>query len=199
MPRLPRFARRSDAPCRPAPRHRIRGRGEHGAVAVEAAFVSILLFAVISGVVEVSMFLRDVYEVSSASRSGARVASSEPLAVDFAGEAARQVASGLDDLDPARVTGIWVYRADSSGDPVSGPGCAASCVKFTLNSAGVPNVGDGYWSGRNACAGTAVDSVGVRVEYRHNSLFGVLDERSITERTVMRLEQIPSTSPCVSS
>ncbi|MGL5817852.1 MAG: glycosyltransferase 87 family protein, partial [Phycicoccus sp.] len=189
----------SVAAARP-PRTRRPGSTERGAVSVETAFIVVVLFAIVLGVVETAVFFRNTYEISSASRSGARAASAQPMATDFARQAALQAASGMGDLDATRIVSIWVYKANvSTGGPVGGAACASSCVKFTVNSSGVPSAGTGGWSGRSACASGTVDSVGVQVQYRNKSPFPPFDEQLITERTVMRLEQLPSTVLCVSA
>ncbi|MGL5818411.1 MAG: glycosyltransferase 87 family protein [Phycicoccus sp.] len=191
---------RARSAAMPRPGVRRAGGRERGAVSVETAFIVVVLFAIVLGVVETATFFRNTYEISSASRSGARAASAQPMATDFARQAALQAASGMGDLDATRIVSIWVYKASlSTGAPVGGAACASSCVKFTVSSSGVPSAGSGGWSGRNACASGTVDSVGVQVQYRNKSPFPPFDEQLITERTVMRLEQLPSTVVCVST
>ncbi len=200
------------------PRHRVRHRPatsggrvlrhERGAIAVEAAIVSTLLFTILAGIVDVSMLFRTTYEVSSASRAGARLAAQEPLAPTFARDAAVQVVASLDGMDYTRVTRIWVYKANPSsptGEPASGSTCSTQCVKFTVTSAGVVSAGTGSWTGRKACAGEPVsgvdpvDAVGVRVQYRHNAPIKFADEQLVQETTTMRLEQLSASLVCVSS
>ena len=59
-------------------RRRCRRARERGAVAVETAFVSMLLISILYSIAETSFLLRDGMVVSSASRAGARIASSLP-------------------------------------------------------------------------------------------------------------------------
>ncbi|HMM95739.1 MAG: pilus assembly protein [Micrococcales bacterium] len=176
-------------------------RDEQGAIALEAAIVFLFLFTLLAGVVDVSLFFKDTYSVSSAARAGARMAAADPLSTTFARDTATQVASALTDLDYSRVTEIWVYKADpDTGDTMSGSTCGTKCVKFTLTAPGVASAGTGTWTSRNACASTSVDvdSVGVLVRYRHKAAVMFANNQIITERVTMRLEQIPSTQQCVS-
>ena len=171
-------------------------------MAVEAAIVSTLLFTIAVGIVDISMLFRTSYEVSSASRAGARLASAEPRAINFARDAAQQAVASMADLDGTRITKLWVYKANTasaSGDPVSGNTCSSSCVQFTVDATGVVSAGSGSWTARQACAGGTVDSVGVRVQYRNDAPIRIGENALLEETTVMRLEQIPATLTCVSS
>lgn len=176
-------------------------RDERGAVALEAAIVFLFLFAILAGVIDISMYFKDSYSVSTAARAGARMASADPLASPFTRAAATQAASGLTDLRWQDVKEIWVYKANVGTTSVlATPAvCAVNCVKFTLTAPGTPSAGSGTWPTRNACSGTlaAVDSVGVRVVYRHKASVMFANNALITEDVVMRLEQIPSTQPCI--
>ncbi|MGL5929741.1 MAG: TadE/TadG family type IV pilus assembly protein, partial [Dermatophilaceae bacterium] len=178
---------------RPLGARRRPPRDERGAVSIEAAFVGVLLLVILSGVIDVSVLFRTTYEVSSASRAGARLAAAEPMAPTFARDAARQVVSSMEGMDYRRITELWVYRADPSsptGEPVSGSGaCGSQCVSFDVTPSGNVTGGLGAWSGRNACAGGNVDAVGVRVQYRNEAPITFGDDVLIEETTVMRLEQ----------
>ncbi len=175
-------------------------RDEQGAVALEAALVFLFLFFIVAGIVDVSMFFKDSYSVSTAARAGARMGAADPLNSTFARSTATQAASAMTDLDWARVTEIWVYKANATtGDTMTGSTCSTSCVRFTLTASGTPSAGTGSWTSRNACSGTNVDSVGVLVRYRHRAPVMFANNAEITERVIMRLEQIPSTQTCIGS
>ncbi|MGL4744528.1 MAG: TadE/TadG family type IV pilus assembly protein [Dermatophilaceae bacterium] len=197
-PSLSADAQRRCVGTRPRP-----PRNERGAVAVEAAFVGTLLFGILSGVVDTSVLFRTTYEVSSASRAGARLAAAQPMATNFARDSARQVVASMAGLDYTRITRLWVYRADPdspTGEPASGSeACGTKCVSFSVSSRGAITRLSGSWSGRNACAGGVVDTVGVRVQYRNDAPITFGDDRLVQETTVMRLEQISSGAVCVSS
>jgi len=182
-------------------RRRLRRR-ERGAVAVETALVSLVLATILAGIIDTSMLFRDSLSVSSAARGGARTASSEPLASTFARDAAQQAVNALSDLQYTRITKLWVYKANAStGDPVGGwGGCSSNCVAFTVSATGTVSAGTGTWSGRNACAGSTLDAVGVYVQYNHPSTIGVFfNNQPISEHAVMELQPIPSSATCVSS
>ena len=51
---------------------RPRGRGERGAVAVEAALVTPILFLLVLGIIEMSLYMRDTISVTSSVRTGGR-------------------------------------------------------------------------------------------------------------------------------
>jgi Flp pilus assembly protein TadG len=182
-------------------------------VAVEAALVSTMLFTILAGVVDVSMLFRTTYEVSSASRAGARLAAQEPLAPTFAHDAAVQVATSMEGMDYSQVTKLWVYKANPNsptGEPASDSNCTSGvkCVRFTLSAdvAGHPVVspGTGTWTGRKACAFDPVagvdqvDAVGVRVQYRHHAPIMFGDGHLVQETTTMRLEQLSTALVCSS-
>ena len=123
---------------RPGPRGPRAAHSERGAVAIEGALVFTLLFTILAGVVDVSMLFRTTYEVSSASRAGARLAAQEPLSPDLAADAAQQVASAMDGMTYSRITKLWVYKANPNsptGEPASDSNCTSGvkCVKFTVS------------------------------------------------------------------
>lgn len=178
-------------------------RDERGAVALEAALVITLLFTLLAGVVDISMFFKASYQMSSGVRAGARTAASEPLASSYAQDAADQVAAMLKgmDADPTRVKKIWVYNADTtsvSSDPLS-VNCTSNCMQYTYNSGtGKAVYAGGSWSSRSACASgnPLIQSVGVRVEYQFKAPVKFFDGKLITESSIMRFEEIPATKTC---
>ena len=195
----------------PGPRGVRVARAERGAVAVEAAIVSTLLLTIIAGVVDVSMLFRTTYEVSSASRAGARLAAQQPLDPNLAQHAAVQVATSMDGMNYSDITKLWVYKANPNsptGEPASDSNCTSGvkCVKFTVSAddKGHPKVSDptGSWTGRKACAVDPVggvdqvDAVGVRVEYMHRAPIMFGDGKLVQETTTMRLEQLSSALVC---
>lgn len=163
----------------------------------------LFLFTILAGVVDLSMFFKTSYQLSSGARAGARTAASEPLASSYAADAAAQVVSTLMGMEAARVQAIWVYNANTTtGDPVNA-GCSADCVRFSVTSDAqgkITGVGtsSGTWSSRSACAtGTpTIQSVGVRVQYRYDAPIQFAENTVITESSVMRFEEIPSTKTC---
>ena len=165
-------------------------------MALEGAIVFLFLFTILAGVVDVSMFFKDTYSVSTAARAGARTAAADPMNTTFARDAARQAASAMTDLDWQRVTEIWVYKANpTTGATMTGSTCAVQCVRFTLIRAGCPERRVGrldraerlHQPHRPGGLGRRAGAV------PHTAPVMFADNQIITERVVMRLEQIPST------
>lgn len=178
-----------------------RRSGERGAVAVETALVSMLLLTIIYGVVETSFLYRDALVVSSASRAGARMASSMPREATFASDTAAQVASTLgNSMDLSRVNAVWVFKANpATGLPDSGGfGSCTVCAKYVGSGASLVADGPSGWAAgsQNACAGSQ-DSVGVYVQYRYPSRLGwFFRNQRLAESTVMRIEPYDQAGPC---
>ncbi|MGG5258012.1 TadE/TadG family type IV pilus assembly protein [Phycicoccus avicenniae] len=174
-------------------------RDERGAVALEAALTFMFLFFILAGVIDVSIFFKNTFSVSSGARAGARMGSADPLNANFAKVTATQAASAMTDLDWTRITEIWVYKANTATNTLYVPtSCGVvGCVKFTVTAPGTVNAGTGVWTLRNACSGTTIDTVGVLVKYTNKAPVMFANNQVITEDVAMRLEQIPSTQTCV--
>jgi Flp pilus assembly protein TadG len=170
-------------------------------VAVETALVSLVLLTIMYGVVETSFLYRDALVVSSASRAGARVASSLPRDASFASAGVGQVADALgNSMDLSRVTAVWVFKANpATGLPDSGSfASCTSCVKYLGTSGGLVVDGAAGWSAtaQDACAGTQ-DTLGVYVQYRYPSRLGwFFTNQRLQESTVMRLEPYTGAGTC---
>lgn len=173
-------------------RWRLRGRRhERGAVAVETALVSTMLITILYGVVEVSFLYRDSMIITSASRAGARMASSLPRQ-DFAAVTATQVQDALNGVPLSGVQQVWVYKAaNGTATPTATvPGsCSTNCARFVPSSGNLVRSGGSGWavSAQNACA-TKQDYVGVFVQYTYASRVGLFNGKTLSENTVMRLE-----------
>ncbi len=184
-------------------RRRLLQRGskkERGAVAVETAFVSMLLITILYGVVEVSFLMRDAIVVSAASRAGARMASSLPRDATFASLARGQVEDALAGAQMDRVDKVWVFKANAStGLPDSGGFASCStCVKYKgSGNLLIPDGAPGWTAAQqNACLGSQ-DYLGVYVEYRYPSRLGFFfGNKVLTESTVMRLEPYSGLGTC---
>jgi Flp pilus assembly protein TadG len=141
-------------------RGRVRRREQRGAVAVEAALVTPFLVLLVLGIIEFSMVMRDYVAVTSASRSGARIASANggagPQVCDAgetgtecantsAPELAKLAANAIQTqgsaLNKDQINYLLVYKANAKGYPgtLSGWGSspltdcknAGSCVAYT--------------------------------------------------------------------
>ena len=171
------------SPCKRAgdrPRdNRPTRRSERGAVAIEAAIVTGVVFAMIFGILEMAFLMRDYVGVTSASRVGARAASTgasagtcvpDPAdtvpcppngAPKLAQMAADAIGSARTVLAKDSIDYIMVYKANAAGFPGSATsmpamsGCTTSCVAYRWSaSQNRFRYAQGSWDSRtiNACA-----------------------------------------------
>jgi len=96
------------------------GHRDGGAVAVEAAMVSLLLVILLFGIIESSFLFKDWLSVSAAARAGARMGASQPRSPSFAQDSANQVTNALSDLKPANLREVWVYQTTAGNSPEQG-------------------------------------------------------------------------------
>ncbi len=188
-----------------SPRRLTRRRSQRGAVAVEAAIITPLFVLLVFGIIEFGLMFKDYLAVVSSVRAGARIASAEPRTVNFATDAAAQIAREGSALDLAQVSELWVYKANkTTGTPVGYTDFSncTTCVKFKWDTSSkqfLPIAGT-TWdpNSQNACAGdSAHDSVGVYLKYRHPSVTGMIIKNfDLQSSTVMSFEPLAQTSPC---
>lgn len=182
-----------------------RRRGQHGAVAVEAALITPVLIFLVFGMIDFGMLFKDYLAVTSASRAGVRIASAEPRQATFAQDAANQVLKEGGALNEPDITSVWVYKAGTNGYPSGRSDFAACsvCVKFT------PLVVGGVWTMKqqsntwpattqNACSGDVNrDSIGVYVKYAHEATVGLFfDTFDLQDYSVMSLEPVTVAATC---
>src|SRR4051794_31402242 len=129
-----------------------RGRNERGAVAVEAALVTPLLFVMLFGIIEMSLLMRDVVSASSSVRAGARTGSALAAAgpcntactPTTAPALAQSTASAIERAGSAlpedAMQWLMVYEDNGNGYPIgqtalaSSTGaalCSSNCVVYT--------------------------------------------------------------------
>ena len=157
----------------------MRRRSEHGAVAIEAALVTGVLVAMIFGILEMAFLMKDYVGVTSASRTGARAASTgasagscvpDPSdtvrcpphgAPELAQKAADAIGSSRSVLSKDAIDYIMVYKANTAGFPGSATsmpdlsGCTSDCVAYRWSDAQNRfRYAQGSWDSRtiNACA-----------------------------------------------
>lgn len=131
-----------------------RRRDEEGAVAVEAALITGVVFLIIFGILEFTFIGRDYVGVTSAARVGARIASTaadagpcvpEPtdevpcpnkLVPELAQQAADEIGRSVTALPKDSISHLLVYKANQSGNP-SAPRavptlatCVTECVAY---------------------------------------------------------------------
>ena len=203
-------------------RRRARRSEERGAVAIEAALVTGVVFAMIFGIVEMAFLMRDHVGVASAARAGARAASVGAAAgscttspadsvpcpgnsvPELAQLAADAIASANTVLPPDSVTYIMVYKANEDGFPgtaTSMPalsGCGTDCVAYRwYPSQNRFRYAQGSWDSRqiNGCSGSPapLDAVGVQVVVSHDFLTGVFGQSmELSDHSVMSFEPLPN-------
>ncbi len=200
-----------------------RRRDDAGAAAVEFALVALLLFSLLLGIIEGTLLLRDNVSVSSAVRTGARIASAEagagpgtcptganpppcspanvPKLAQDAADAIQKAGTAMpqDNIDE-----IWVYKSNANGFPggastLAASACTAatSCVVYRWNDASNRfQYASGAWISTSiaACVG-ASDSVGVVMKATHRYLFGLFGTtQSMSDRAVMQFEPLATDS-----
>jgi Flp pilus assembly protein TadG len=184
-------------------------RDERGAVLVEAAFVLPLLLFFLFGIIEFGGAYKDSLTVESATRTGARTASALPRDATMNSAVANAVATAVKALPASGPKELWIYKAQTDGTP-AGTGnftnCGAStCWKFTWNSSSQTwTAVNGYtWDPltQNACTiNGGPDSVGIYITAEHTFVSGMFNfifpggKKTLTDRTVMRLEPVASSS-----
>lgn len=171
----------------------------------EAVFILPVLFAITLAVTEFGFYFSSSSTTIAASRDGARYGTAfyatraDKLAV---GDEIRGVVE--EDLGVLTGQGVpvqmWIYKAAPGGLPIGGLACTDDCMRYTWDgSEFVFQPGSSaIWTVVDACATTAspeIDDIGVMVEVRHDLLTGVIggSDRTIRERTVLRLEPLPTT------
>jgi hypothetical protein len=202
--------------------HRTKARRlrERGAVAIETALVMPLLLAVLFGIVEMSLLIRDHVAVTSAVRVGSRIASaaadagpgtcetgstappctsaSSPALAQAAADAIQRAGTAMpaDSIDY-----ILVYKANAQGFPGAAgnttmpTSCSGipACVKFVWrDSANAFRYAGGAWDSKsiNACVNES-DTLGVYLRATHKFVTGMFGATmGLGDRSVMRFEPL---------
>lgn len=187
-------------------------------MAIEAALVTGVVFAMIFGILEMAFLMRDYVGVTSASRVAARAASTgagagacvpDPAdttpcpangAPQLAQMAADAIASARTVLAKDTIDYILVYKADAATVPTSLSTCTTTCVAYKWSAAQNRfRYAQGSWDSRtvNACARpkaplyAPLDSVGVQVVVKHSFLTGIFGQAmNLTDRAVLKFEPL---------
>ena len=194
-------------------RHRLRDRRRQsrsrGAVLVEAALITPVLFLLVFGAIEIGIAMSSISATSSGARDGARFA-----AANLAPAANRQlvadvVADRVED-DLRAMTGfatpieMWVYHSRTDSTSTEGypmgktsftAGCDTDCYRYTWNTATKQFDRAGFedWTVAelDACSVGGVHSVGVYVRVHHRSPSGLFGSRTLREHSNVRIEPLP--------
>jgi Flp pilus assembly pilin Flp len=197
-------------------------KNERGAVAVEAALLTPLLALILFGIIEMSLFMRDVASVSSSAHVGARTASvgaaagqglceassnappcSPPNVPALAQAAADAIQKAGTAMPQDSINWIIVYNANAQGYPMpagnTSATCTTQCVKYVWDKGlNKFRYASGTWASNtiNACINDpARMSVGVIMNSTHLWMTGLFGNGiGIQERSVMQFEPLPNDS-----
>ncbi|MDZ7577466.1 MAG: TadE/TadG family type IV pilus assembly protein [Candidatus Nanopelagicales bacterium] len=181
-------------------------RGDRGGVAVEFALIAPILIALLFGVIEFSLLLRDHVATTSLVRAGARTASSMPRSSDMVASTVAAMERAGSALPKNAYEELWIYRARADGAPQDGSfeTCDTECVRYTWDDDGQFRRSTGSdWDPEtvNACPGDPeADSVGVYLRAEHKWLTGMFtDSTMVADHSVMRFEPVATLAgaiPC---
>lgn len=199
---------------------RARARSERGAVVVEAALVTPILMALVLGIIELSLLMKDDVALTSAVRVGGRTASANagagPGGVNedgdcvspcspanapmFAQMAANAIQRAGTALPKDSIKELWVYKANDKGFPGAAGStvmaCDTNCVKYKwVASKDQFRYLSGSWdsSSVNACANNNPDAVGVYLRATHDFLTGMFTNKvDIEDHAVFVFEPLPT-------
>ena len=160
---------------------------------------------VLFGIIEMSLFMRDVVSVSSSVHVGTRTPApcTPPTAPALAQLAANAIQQAGSAMPQDQINWIEVYNANTSGFPMPSGNttatCSTDCVKYVWNSAKNQFVySSGSWSSAsiNACINDPNRmSVGVIMNARHPWITGLFGNgATVQERSVMQFEPLTSDS-----
>ena len=183
---------------------RRREQGERGAALVEFVMVIPLLLALLIGIAEFGIAMRDWLTVTSATRAGARVgtAAGQDQQADLLILQSVESAMGIGDIDD--VTQVWIFLADEDGEPSSSI-CGANCSLYVRSATACgwdpcPDIANGGsypdspWLPADRrvtiTATEELDRMGVRIVFEHQWLSEFLGFGTATWRddAVMRME-----------
>ena len=201
-------------------RRRFGARSERGAVVVEAALVTPLLLALVLGIIEMALLMKDDVALTSAVRNGARIASANagagPGGVNEAGDcispcspantpmfaqmAANAIQQAGSALPKDSITELWIYKANNKGYPGTDGSTAMACGTNCVRYKWVPSKDQfrylsGAWTSSqvNACANNSPDSVGVYMSASHSFLTGFFGQKAdIDDYAVFTFEPLPT-------
>lgn len=115
-------------------RTRARGHDERGAVLVEVVIILPVLLIIALGVFDVGLGWRASLTISSAARSGARVASNLGIDAGADRQALASVAAALGSIPSEQIDLVVIYKADGNAGEVPA-GCLTSVARTAGGSA----------------------------------------------------------------
>jgi hypothetical protein len=191
------------------------------AATVRSALVTPLLMALVLGIIEMALLMKDDVALTSAVRNGGRIASANAgagpggVAADdgsclspcspasapmFAQMAANAIQTAGSALPKDSIQELWVYKANDKGYPGSDGStamvCGTNCVKYKwLASRDQFRYFSGSWASTsvNACANNNPDSVGVYMKAQHSFVSGFFSRNiMIDDHAVFTFEPLPT-------
>jgi hypothetical protein len=182
------------------------GSKSRGAVIVEAAIITPILFLFVFGAIEIGILMSSISATSSGARDGARYAAATLGPAVSRQTVANQVALAVEQ-DLKAMTGfgtpveMWVYHSRNDTPATEGfplgttnftSGCATDCYRYLWNASTGHFVTNGAedWV-VDACIAGGIDSVGVYVRVAHRSPVGLFGSRTLREHSNVRIEPLP--------
>ena len=177
---------------------------DRGAAAVEAAIIVPLIAFVTFGTLEAGLYWQLDHTLNDAARSGARIGATIAREPNYHLDILEAAEERLATAPNESIDSITIYKADSSsGDPITGDveTCVTDCWRATWNTStkSFDIVSGPEWAplDQAACGGEdSTDYLGVWVEGTYQSATGMLGDRTVTERTILRLEPVPLSQTC---
>jgi len=201
-------------------RRRFGPRSERGAVVVEAALVTPLLMALLLGIIEMALLMKDDVALTSAVRNGGRTASANagagPGGVNeggdcfapcspanapmFAQMAANAIQNAGSALPKDSIQELWIYKANDKGFPGANGStvmaCGTNCVRYKwVPSKDQFRYYSGTWTSStiNACANNSPDAVGIYMLAKHDFVSGFFGRTvNIEDHAVFAFEPLPT-------
>jgi Flp pilus assembly protein TadG len=190
-------------------------------VVVEAALVTPLLMALLLGIIEMALLMKDDVALTSAVRTGGRTASANagagPGGVNeggdcvipcspanapmFAQMAANAIQRAGSALPKDSIKELWIYKANNKGYPGAANAttmvCGTDCVKYKwVASKDQFRYVSGSWTSStvNACANsTDLNAVGIYMKAQHDFLTGFFtNDVMIEDHAVFAFEPLPT-------
>jgi Flp pilus assembly protein TadG len=187
---------------------------------VEAALLLPILITMMLGIVEMSLYMRDIVSVSSAVRVGSRIASvsagagpgtcvasvnpppcTPASAPAFAQAAANAIQRAGSAMPQTQINSLTIYDANAKGYPQPANNtaltCSYNCVVYVWDTGlGAFRYASGSWNSTsvNACVNDPNETaIGIAMTATHPWITGFFKNSvTINERSVMQFEPLPS-------
>lgn len=171
-----------------------RRRGpETGAAAVEMAMVLLLLVAIIIGIAELGIAFRDWLSVSTATRSGVRVATAIGNDVEADCRILEATAGALVSVPIENIEELWIFQADTDGNPIAQQVYRPATDDDTaiLECSNWVRLENGWPPSERKVGTDDLDIAGVRVDFTHEWITGFppfIGTADFQDDAIMRME-----------